>query len=105
MPCPYIATWQENKMSPRFKFKFASVLRQREIIEQNESKEFAKLHRLYSAEYEKHQQLKDKYSSTEKELDEKKSDGIDLNDIKIYNTYLDALKIDIGAGSCFPGFL
>jgi len=82
-------------MSPKFKFKFDTVLRHRDILEKQESKKFAALHRALDKEVEQLNKLNTKYKDTQKELAEKKAKGIDISELKSYYTFMNSLSVDI----------
>ncbi len=84
-------------MSPKFKFRFASVLRHREILEKQEAKEFAIFLRKCDTERQALKKLENKYDATQSELGEKKVAGADMKEIKMYYTFLTSLKNDMVA--------
>lgn len=82
-------------MSPKFKFRFDPVLKQREIIEQTEAKIFAELHKIYDDECKRLEEMTRKFQTTQGELTSKEKIGINIKEIKIYYAYLNSLKIDM----------
>jgi len=84
-------------MSPKFKFKFDTVLKHRKLLEDKEAKEFYKRHSKLDKETATLNDLLNRYKDSQTELARKKEQGIDIAELKIYYTYMNALKLDIRA--------
>jgi flagellar FliJ protein len=82
-------------MSPKFKFKYDTVLKHRKILENKEAKKFAELHKNHGDECSKLSSMQDKYKCTQNALKAKKEEGISIDELKAYYTYMNSLNIDI----------
>ena len=82
-------------MSPKFKFRLGSILKQRKIIEKKESKLFAKMHEKYQKECDHLDILLANLKKNQNELSVKKKKGIDITELKTYHTYINSLSADI----------